>query len=342
MIHKSFIAGCSGPTLTAEERALFRAERPWGFILFGRNCVDADQIRALCAELGDVVGAQRVPIFIDQEGGRVRRLRPPLVADYPAAQIFGTLYARSPEDGLRAAWLGARLIGADLASIGVTGNCVPMVDVRQDYADDIIGDRAYGTEPDQVAAIGRAIAEATLESGVLPILKHIPGHGRARLDSHHALPVVEAPLDDLRRVDFAPFRALRDLPLAMTAHIVYSAVDAERPATQSPRLIEQVIRGEIGFCGALMSDDVSMGALTGTMAERTTGALDAGCDLVLHCNGRFAEMRAVAEAARPLCGDALARTEAARAVLRPAAPCDGQALRAEFEALLASAAAPAI
>ena len=334
MAQKSFIAGCESLVLSREEKAFFRAEKPWGFILFARNCHDGDQIRALCAALRAAAEDDAAPIFIDQEGGRVRRLKPPLVPDYPAGSAYGALYRKDAESGLRAAWLGARLIAHDLAGFGITGNCLPIVDVRQPYGDAIIGDRAYGERPEDVAAVGRAIADGAIAGGVLPVMKHVPGHGRARLDSHKALPVLEDSIDDLRAVDFLPFKRLNTLPLAMTAHIVYGALDRSQPATTSPVVIEATIRGEIGFDGALMSDDLSMQALSGTIGERTRAALEAGCDLALHCNGDLSEMQAVAAVADELAGEAKRRADAARASRRPAEFCDIKGLRDEFDTLL--------
>ena len=334
MAQKSFITGCAGSVLTENERAFIRTEKPWGFILFARNCVDQDQISALCDSMRAVSNDDAAPIFIDQEGGRVRRLRPPLVADYPAGAAYGTLYSENKANGLRAAWIGARLMAHDLRGMGITGNCVPIVDVRQPFGDDIIGDRAYGADPQSVAAIGRAVADGTMAGGVLAVMKHIPGHGRAGLDSHKALPVVENAIEELRGIDFSPFRSLADLPLAMTAHIVYTALDGNLPATTSQEVITQIVRGEIGFDGALMSDDLSMQALSGSIAERTKSALDAGCDIALHCNGDLAEMQEVADQSSELVGNPKRRTDAARAVQRTPGATDIQALRDEFDDLL--------
>lgn len=334
MAQKSFIIGCAGLALSDEETAFIRAEKPWGFILFARNCADRSQIQRLCHSLRVAADDAAAPIFIDQEGGRVRRLRPPLFPDYPAGCVYGTVYQHTSADGLRAAWIGGRLLAHDLAELGITGNCVPIVDVRQSYGDAIIGDRAYGDTPAAVAAIGRCMAEGTMAGGVLPVMKHIPGHGRARMDSHKALPVVDDPIETLRAVDFQPFGALHDLPLAMTAHIVYSCIDKGRPATTSPTVISAVIRKEIGFDGALMSDDLSMQALSGSIAERTSDALAAGCDLALHCNGDMSEMRQVADNSIALSGDAKRRSDAARMVLGSGQACDPVALRAELDELL--------
>ena len=337
MSRKAFIAGCKGPTLDNAERSFFEKEQPWGFILFARNCSDAEQIRSLSAALRDTIDGQDVPIFIDQEGGRVSRLRPPLIPDYPPGAVYGDLFQNSAATGERAAWLAGRLIASDLAGVGVDGNCVPIVDVRQDYTDGIIGNRAYGWDPQTVSRIGRQIAAGSLAGGVLPVVKHVPGHGRARQDSHLALPVVDDAVDVLRAVDFAPFHDLRDLPLAMTAHIVYSAIDPAAPATLSSTVIGDVIRGEIGFDGALMTDDLSMKALSGSMSDRAARSLEAGCDLVLHCNGDMAEMAAVAAAVPELSGDAKRRVANAFAQ-RSGTPDEAvEALRSEFNTLLEGA-----
>lgn len=334
---KAFISGCAGLVLTADERAFFARERPWGLILFARNISTPDQVRALVQDWRAVVGDADAPVLIDQEGGRVRRLRPPLVADYPAGAVYGRLHASDQAQGLRAARAGARLIAADLADLGITVNCAPILDVPTPVTSDVIGDRAYATDPADIAALGRAIADGLADGGVLPVIKHMPGHGRATVDSHLELPVVEAAAEALRQVDFAPFRALADLPLAMTAHVVFTALDAQRCATQSPVVID-LIRREIGFDGALMADDVSMKALGGPMAERVEKLFAAGCDLALHCNGDMAEMVDVAQASPELSGAALRRCATALASRRPPRPVDRAALRAEFEELLAGAA----
>jgi beta-N-acetylhexosaminidase len=332
---KAFITGCSGLRLTADERRLFDAERPWALILFARNCKTPGQIRDLVSEFRDVVGTPDAPVLIDQEGGRVRRLRPPLVPDYPPGALYGKLHDIDREAGLRAAWLCGRLIGADLADLGITVDCLPIVDVPRGDTSDVIGDRAYGTDPGTIAAIGRAMTNGLGAAGVLPVLKHIPGHGPATVDSHLALPIVDTDLETLRQLDFVPFRALRDLPLAMTAHVVYTAIDSEACATCSPTVIETIIRGELDYQGCLMSDDVSMKALGGDMKVRVRSLFEAGCDLALHCNGDFAEMMDVAAASPALDGDALRRTDSAIASRVRAAEMDRHALQAEFAALLA-------
>ncbi|SDU12537.1 beta-N-acetylhexosaminidase [Stappia sp. ES.058] len=332
---KAFIAGCSGPRLTVDERQFFSDERPWALILFARNCRQTDQIRDLVSEFRDLVGWPDAPVLIDQEGGRVRRLRPPLVPDYPPGAVYGKLHDIDADAGLRSAWLCGRLIGADLADLGITVDCLPIVDVPRGDTSNVIGDRAYGTDPAIIARIGRAMTDGLGAAGVLPVLKHIPGHGPATIDSHLALPVVDTELETLRKLDFVPFRALRDLPLAMTAHVVYTAIDRDACATCSPKVIETIIRGELDYQGCLMSDDVSMRALGGEMQARVRSLFAAGCDLALHCNGDFAEMQAVAAASPELCGAALARTDAALSARSPAEPMDREALQAEFATLLA-------
>lgn len=332
---KAFITGLSGTTLTAAERDFVRAERPWGFILFRRNIETPAQVAALTAEVRDVLGEADLPILVDQEGGRVQRFRPPNWPLYPAGAAFGRLYDMEPSLGLTAARLSARLIADDLAQLGVTVDCLPLADVPVPGADDVIGDRAYGEEPRKVACIARAVTEGLEKGGILPILKHIPGHGRAMADSHLRLPVVDTPREELERVDFAAFRPLADLPMAMTAHVVFSAYDAAQPATTSATIIEGVIRGLIGFQGLLMSDDVGMNALAGSIAERTKALLAAGCDMVLHCSGELLEMREVARETPELSGRALERARAALASRKmPAKPFDRVAARAELDRLI--------
>jgi beta-N-acetylhexosaminidase len=330
---KAFITGIAGPTLTSDEREFLRIARPWGLILFKRNIESRSQVADLVAEVRQILGRSNAPVLIDQEGGRVQRLQPPIWPSYPPGATFGRLFQRSPADGLRAAWLSARLIAADLAELGIDVDCLPIVDVPIQGSDNVIGDRAYGTDPATVSAVGRAVADGLRDGGVLPILKHIPGHGRALVDSHHLLPVVDAPRADLEAIDFAPFRALADLPMAMTAHVILSAYDAARPATTSATIISAVIRGLIGFDGLLMGDDVSMNALDGSIAERSRATIAAGCDVVLACNGKLDETRAVADNVPELRGDALRRADAALASRRPPQPIDVGAARAELDAL---------
>jgi beta-N-acetylhexosaminidase len=336
---RAFITGVSGPELSAAERDFIRAEQPWGFILFKRNVETPTQVTRLVSELRSALGEPDAPVLIDQEGGRVQRLGPPHWPTYPAGAIFGVLYDLDQGLGLSAARLSARLIAADLGVLGVTVDCLPLADVPVAGADTVIGDRAYGTEPKKVAAIARAVTEGLAQGGVLPVLKHIPGHGRATADSHFKLPKVDTAKVELERTDFAAFSPLADLPMAMTAHVVFSALDPAQPATTSATIIEQVIRGVIGFQGLLMSDDVSMNALAGSIAERTRAIFTAGCDMVLHCNGKLDEMREVASQTPELSGKALERAQRALALRKAPQAFDRAAARAELDALIDQAKA---
>jgi beta-N-acetylhexosaminidase len=309
------VYGCRGTALAREEVAFFHAGRPFGFILFARNCESPAQLRVLTRALRDAAGGD-VPILIDQEGGRVARLKPPHWRARPPARRFGELYERNAQAGREAAYLCARAIACELRDIGVNVNCAPVLDVPVMGAHDIIGDRAFSMDPLIVIELGRAAIEGYLDGGVLPIVKHIPGHGRASADSHLALPRVGASEAELSIHDFAAFRGLNLAPIAMTAHVVYEAFDSERPATTSPIVVQKVIRGQIGFEGLLVSDDLSMAALEGPLASRAEQAFLAGCDIVLHCNGNLDEMKDVAREAKPLAGPALQRAEAAMAQLR--------------------------
>jgi beta-N-acetylhexosaminidase len=333
---RAFITGVAGPALTAEERQFLKEAEPWGLIVFKRNVVDPSTLRRLVDDFRSIVG-RRAPVLVDQEGGRVQRLGPPHWPSYPPGAAYGARYDRDRDSGLAAARLGATLIAADLNAAGIDVDCAPIADVPVAGADPIIGDRAYGTTPEKVAAIAAAFAAGLLEGGVLPVLKHIPGHGRATADSHAKLPVVGTDRASLETTDFAAFRPLAGLPLGMTAHVVFSAIDPVAPATTSATIVRQVIRDSIGFSGLLMSDDVSMGALSGSLGERARAALVAGCDMVLHCNGTMTEMRAVAAAVPQLAGDAARRAAAALAQRKPAAPVDIAARRAEFFKLMAGA-----
>ena len=309
------IYGCGGLILSADERAFFRELRPWGFILFGRNVQTPDQIRTLVRSLRETVGDASAPVLIDQEGGRVARLKPPHWHERPAAARFGALHVKNPEAAREATYLGARLIAHDLAGLGINVDCLPVLDVPVAGAHDIIGDRAFAHAPTTVIDLGRAQIEGLMEGGVLPVMKHIPGHGRAGADSHLALPRVEAGIEELSASDFVTFRSLDLCPMAMTAHVVYDSIDPQRPATTSPKVIRDVIRGEIGFDGLLMSDDLSMQALDGPLDVRARAALFAGCDVVLHCNGKMDEMKLVASETKILEGLPLKRAEAALAHL---------------------------
>jgi len=333
MSTRAFITGVSGTVLTAAEREFIRGMRPWGFILFKRNVETPDQVSVLVRELRNCLGEADAPVLIDQEGGRVARLGPPHWPVYPPGAVFGALYDLDPALGLNAARLSSRLIAADLIDLGITVDCLPLADVPVSGADAVIGNRAYGTEPGKVAAIARAVTEGLEQGGVLPVLKHIPGHGRAAADSHFRLPTVDTSREELERTDFAAFQPLADLPMAMTAHVVFSALDPAQPATTSATIIRQVIRGVIGFQGLLMSDDVSMNALAGSIAERTRAIVNAGCDMVLHCNGKLDEMHDVARETPELAGEALDRARRALASRRVPEPFDRRAARAELDAL---------
>ncbi|HKN29073.1 MAG TPA: beta-N-acetylhexosaminidase [Roseiarcus sp.] len=333
---KAFICGCSGLALASEEQSFLRESDPWGLILFKRNIGDRDQLRALNLSFRECVGRADAPVLVDQEGGRVQRMGPPHWRAYPAAASIEA--GLPPSDAETAACLIAQLIADDLREAGITVDCAPVLDVAEPGTHAAIGSRAYSKRPGRVAAMGRAFATGLLAGGVLPVVKHMPGHGRARSDSHHELPVVLATREELRR-DFAPFAALRDLPMAMTAHVVYSALDRERPATTSPIVIRDIMRGEIGYDGLIMSDDVSMKALRGSYEDRTKAIFDAGLDLVLHCNGDLDDAGAVSSAAPELSGGALRRAEAALAARRPPQEFDRKETEAKFAAIMAKLAA---
>jgi beta-N-acetylhexosaminidase len=334
MNSRAFITGVSGLELSAAEREFIRAKRPWAFILFKRNIETPTQVTSLIRELRKTIDDPEASVLVDQEGGRVQRLGPPHWPVYPAGAVFGALYDIDPALGLAAARLSARLIAADLVDLGITVDCLPLADVPVPGADAVIGNRAYGTEPDKVAAIGRAVTEGLEQGGILPVLKHIPGHGRATADTHFRLPMVDTSKAELERTDFAAFQPLADLPMAMTAHVVFSALDPAHPATTSATIIGQVIRGVIGFQGLLMSDDVSMNALAGSIAERTRAIFTAGCDLVLHCNGKLDEMREVAAETPELSGKGLERARRALASRKPPQALNRLASRAELDALI--------
>jgi len=311
------IYGLSGPALTADELAFFREVDPAGYILFARNCGDPDQLKALTASLRAIHGRDDLPILIDQEGGRVMRMRPPAWPALPAGGAFDRLYRTAPASAIEAARLNSRAIGLMLAGHGINVNCAPMLDVRQPDADQIVGDRAYGTEPMQVAAIGRAVLDGLASAGVVGVVKHMPGHGRATADSHKELPVVRASAEELA-VDLEPFEALRDAPMGMVAHILFEAWDAERPSSQSSFVIEQILRQRIGFGGLLMTDDIGMEALSGSAGERSAAALAAGCDLALHCSGKFDELLDVSRHVGAMTRPAAERLERAMAGREPA------------------------
>src|SRR5262245_64544525 len=329
MAARAFITGLAGLSFTASERSFLRDAGPWGLIIFKRNVSTPDQITELTQSFRDCVGWQ-APVFVDQEGGRVQRLGPPHWPVYPAGARYGEIYDRDPASGAAAARLAGHLIAADLRPVGIDADCLPLGDVPLAGSDQVIGDRAYGNEAAKVAAIAKAIAEGLQAGGVLPVLKHLPGHGRATADSHHKLPVVETDRATLEAIDFAAFRPLADLPIGMTAHVVFSAFDPVAPATTSVTMVRQVIRGFIGFRGLLMTDDISMNALSGTIAERSRAALAAGCDVVLHCDGDMNEMVAVAAEAPKLDGKAAVRAQAALAGRSAPEEFDMQAARKIF------------
>jgi beta-N-acetylhexosaminidase len=335
MAARAFITGLAGLTISAGERAFVREAQPWGLIIFKRNVKTPQQVEELAGSFRDIIGWE-APVLVDQEGGRVQRLGPPEWPVYPPGVRYGELYDREPALGLGAARLAGHLIAADLKAVGIDVNCLPLADMPVAGGDPVIGDRAYGTEPGKVSAIAAAIAEGLLAGGVLPVVKHLPGHGRASQDSHHRLPVVDADRATLEATDFAAFRPLAGLPLGMTAHVVFSAIDPIAPATTSVTIVREVIRGFIGFQGLLMSDDVSMNALSGTIAERSRAAFAAGCDVVLHCNGDLGEMTAVASAAPVLAGLAAVRAEAALAVRSGPEDFDVSAARKVFAQMVAS------
>ncbi len=334
MTANAVIFGCEGLSLTNWEREFFADSNPLGFILFARNCERPEQVRALVAELRESVGRGSAPVLIDQEGGRVARLKPPRWRAVPAAGRFGLLAGRDRELAEQAVHLNARLIAAELRDLGITVDCAPVLDLPTPGASDVIGDRAFGADPERVAELGRAFCDGLLAGGVLPVIKHIPGHGRARVDTHHQLPVVETPRAELEVSDFRPFVALAGAPWAMTGHLVYAAIDPDNPATLSHAVIAEVIRGTIGFDGVLVTDDLSMQALSGDFAARASKSLAAGCDVVLHCNGKAEEMTAAMGGIGALSAEATRRLTAAAA--RPQAPeeVDSAALAARLERLL--------
>jgi beta-N-acetylhexosaminidase len=330
---QAVIFGCQGPVLDDAERRFFRDADPLGFILFARNCLEPDQVRGLVADLRGCLGRENAPVLIDQEGGRVARLGPPHWRQPPAPGELARLTG-AVESG-EAVRLNARLIAADLHDLGITVNCLPVLDVLAPGA--YIAERSFGAAPDRVARLGLAAAEGLLAGGVLPVVKHLPGMGRAMADSHFGLPTVDVPLEELERMDFAPFRALSHMPWGMTAHVVYRAVDGDAPATTSGAVIGEVIRGSIGFDGLLLSDDLSMEALSGDLGERAAAALRAGCDVALHCNGVRAEMEAVAGVSGPLCAAAMARLDRGEDMRAPPEPFDKAQVLARLDSLMGSA-----
>ena len=338
MTARAFICGCAGLELSSEDRAFIRDAAPWGFILFKRNIDSPAQVARLTASFREAVGRADAPVLVDQEGGRVQRLGPPHWRKDPAGAEFRR-FSNDPEVQRSLVRLAARLMAHDLLQLGITADCLPVLDVPAPGGHSVIGDRAYAQDASAVAQLGRAAAEGLLAGGVLPVMKHIPGHGRAGADSHHELPVVDAPRDMLEAVDFLPFRSLTDLPMAMTAHVVYSAIDASNPATTSRKVMQGIVRGHMGYDGLVMTDDLSMKALTGSFAQKTRAAFKAGADMALHCNGVVSEARQVAEAAPMLSGKRLARAKAALARIRhEPEPLDAASGHARLNAAMASAA----
>jgi beta-N-acetylhexosaminidase len=332
---KAMILGCLGQRLTADEKAFYRDEQPWGFILFGRNIGEAEQVKDLVAEMRETVGGSaRIPVLIDQEGGRVQRIREPIAPRYPSGADLGALFDVDVEKGLRAAWLMSRLHAFDIYRLGINVDCLPVLDVPIAGASNVIGNRAYSNDPHVVAKMGQAAADGLKAGGVLPIMKHIPGHGRGMADSHHDLPVVTVPRAELEAHDFVPFKALANELMGMSCHVVYTDIDPDFPASTSRIVTEEIIRKTIGFEGLLMSDDISMNALQGTIGERAV-RIAAVLDVVLHCHGHMDEMQAVAAAVSELSGKARARADAVEAAFTTPDDADEQALRDEFETLMA-------
>lgn len=331
------VFGLAGPALAAAERDFFRSADPLGFILFARNCESPAQVRALVADLRETVGRADAPVLIDQEGGRVARLGPPHWPARPAAARYGALMDRGEDIAAEAAWLGARLIARDLFDLGITVDCAPVLDLPVPGAHDVIGERAFAADAATVSRLGRAFCDGLLAGGVLPVVKHVPGHGRARADSHRALPTVETPLDALAATDFAPFRALADMPWAMTAHVLFPAIDPAAPVTVSATAIASVVRGTIGFDGVLVSDDLAMAALSGAPGVRARAALAAGCDVALHCSGDLPAMAEIADAARRIDAAGAARLARAAQAAHAPEPFDAAAAEARLGALLAGA-----
>ena len=329
------IFGCEGVSLTDWETGFFHEMNPLGFILFARNIDSPAQVGELTARMREIVGRPDAPILIDQEGGRVQRLSPPHWRAAPAAGRFGSLALKDKEAALRAARLNARLIARELSELGINVDCLPCLDLRRPEGHAVIGDRSFGVDPHLVSELGRSVAYGLRDGGVIPVIKHLPGHGRAAVDSHLDLPLVDASRDDLERTDFEAFRGLRDAPWGMTAHVVYESIDPRSPATVSPEVIGKIIRDSIGFGGLLLSDDLSMSALSGGLEERARESLMAGCDVALHCNGNAEEMAAVAGACGPLSEIALERLNRGYAWTSRDSGIDARAALQELESLLA-------
>lgn len=337
----ALIVGVAGTQLSRDEAAFLKEAQPAGVILFARNLIDHAQIRALISDMRAAVGAEDLLVLIDQEGGRVQRLRPPLGRALPPAAAYGRLYADDRDAAVAAAYDATRLLAADLVDLGINTDCAPVLDVPVPGAHDIIGDRAYGQSVEQVVALAKAVGEGFIAGGVVPVIKHIPGHGRATADSHLSLPVVDAPRAELAATDFASFKALNAMPAAMTAHVVFRDIDAAEPASTSLIVTRDIIRGHIGFDGLLMSDDLTMKALSGPMRVRAEAVIAAGSDLALHCSGDLPEMLLAAAGAGSLGGRAAERFDAAVKVTKATRPFDSAAAEAQLAKVLAIAAAAA-
>jgi beta-N-acetylhexosaminidase len=339
---KAFISGCKSTQLSEAERGFFRDAQPWGLILFQRNCASTEQLKSLTADFRETVGRKDAPVLVDQEGGRVQRMAPvanPEWRKYPAAARFGAFYRRYPVHALRIARNVGRLMADDLEKAGITVNCLPVLDVPQRDVHAVISDRAYDASPEVILALARAHVAGFMDGGVLPVMKHVPGHGRATVDSHKDLPRVTANRAELEASDFRTFAGFADCPMAMSAHVVFEAIDKQNPATLSKRVIRDVVRKQLGYNGLLMTDDLSMKALSGSFAEKTSLALQAGCDLVLHCGGDMAEMQEVADAAPPLAGKAMARAKAALKQRRKPQRYDVKTALKDLDAIMEAAVA---
>ncbi len=337
MAPRAVIFGCEGPSPTDWETEFFGQGDPLGFVLFSRNCESPAQVKDLVAALRGSIGRDDAPVLIDQEGGRVQRLCPPHWRAAPPPGLFGDLAQSNGERAREAVEVNAHLLAAELTDLGINVNCMPLLDLRMIGGHKVIGDRSFGADPELVASLGRACCEGLMAGGVMPVVKHMPGHGRALVDSHEELAKAEATCEELERTDFAPFRTLADIPWGMTAHVVYTAIDPLFPATTSAKVISGVIRGTIGFDGLLLSDDLSMKALQGDLGSRAVAALGAGCDVALHCNGDRAEMEAIVEAVGPLSPDGERRWKVGAGRLGPPQPADREALAARLDTLLAGA-----
>ncbi len=328
--------GCASLSLTNHETQFFSKVKPWGLILFKRNCEHPDQIRELIKSFRAAVGRVDAPVFVDQEGGRVQRLGPPHWRKYPDVRALGQLYSINPGLALRTARNLGRLMAQELHDVGFTASCLPVLDVPQQGAHDVIGNRAYDMRPERIIVLAQAHMAGLMDGGILPVMKHIPGHGRAGVDSHHALPVVTASRLDLESVDFVPFTGLANCPMAMTAHVIFSSIDPAMPATLSRKVVRHVIRRVIGFNGLLITDDLSMKALSGTFAQKAAQAYDAGCDMLLHCNGVMAEMEKLAAAAAEINPKTARRAKTALKFKRKPQPFDEKQALGDLEAIMSS------